>query len=236
MVLEPLSYRLDGRSYVGQLARPAGDGPHPAVLIAHEIDGLGDNVRRRAAMLAELGYVALAADVYGDGRLEEGDAARALMMPLLDDRAELRRRIGAGLAALTAVSGVDPSRVAAIGYCFGGATVLELARGGGAVAGVVSFHGLLATPLPAEPGAIGTRILVAHGDADPLVPREQVAAFQQEMDRAGADWQLISYGRVLHAFTVPGVDERKAPGVVRHDPSADRQSWAAMQAFFAEVL
>ena len=232
-MLRSLVYADGDVRLVGQLAVPEGAGPFPAVLVAHEIDGLGPHVRLRAEMLAQIGYVALAADNYGDGGLYEGDEARAHMDALMADPDVLRRRMQAGLDALAALPEVDPTRLAAIGYCFGGLCVLELARSGADLAGVVSFHGILSTRLPAEPGAVRARILVAHGDKDPLVPRAQVTAFEDEMDAAGADWQLIAYGNARHAFTNPNVVGREND-VLAYDPSADRQSWAAMLAFFGD--
>lgn len=232
--LDPLPYTADGVAMIGRIARPTGPGPHPAILIAHEIDGLGTNVRNRARQLADLGYVALAADLYGGGEVYDRDEGRAHGYPLLDDRAQLRRRARGGLDALAALPEVDASRIAATGYCFGGATVLELARDNAPVQAVVSFHGLLSTPMSAT-SAIAPRILVCHGDADPLVPPDQVAAFEAEMRAVDADWQLFAFGRARHAFTIPGVGVH-AEGALSHDPSADRQSWAAAALFLEESL
>lgn len=206
-----------------------------AVLVVHEINGLGDNVRRRARMMADEGYVALAADLYGEGRTFEGEAAAAQMEALKRDPDVLRRRVRAGLDALAKLGGADPDRLAAIGYCFGGLCVLELARSGAPVAAVVSFHGLFTTDRPARPGEVRARILACTGARDPLVPLDHVDAFSREMDAAGADWQLIVYGRALHSFTnrnvVGGSDPRLA-----YDASADRQSWAAALLFLDEAL
>jgi dienelactone hydrolase len=218
----------------GVLERPAQPNGR-AVLIAHEVNGVGGNVRRRARMLADLGYLALAIDVYGGGRTFEGDAAVEQMNALRAEPDQLRRRARAGLDALAGLDGVDPARIAAIGYCFGGLTVLELARSGAPLAAAISFHGLLTTERPVGPGEIPAKILACTGARDPLVPLDDVTAFQREMDAADADWQLIVYGRALHSFTnrnvIGGTDPRLA-----YDPSADRQSWAAALLFLDEAL
>ena len=206
-----------------------------AVLVVHEAPGLGDNVRRRTAMLAELGYLALAADLYGGGRTYGGSEATQKMDALRADPALLRRRVSAGLDALTSLAEVQPEQCAAIGYCFGGMAVLELARSGAPVAGVVSFHGLLRSNAPAGEGEIRVRILACTGAKDPLVPLEDVTAFQEEMDAAAADWQLIVYGRALHSFTNRNVAGGADPRM-DYDPSADRQSWAAALLFLEEAF
>jgi dienelactone hydrolase len=206
-----------------------------AVLVVHEAPGLGDNARRRTRMLAELGYVALAADLYGGGRTFGSEAAVAHMDALRGEPQVFRRRVQAGVDALTRLDGVEASNVAAIGYCFGGMAVLELARGGGDVRAVVSFHGLLRTAAPAVEGQATAKILACTGALDPLVPLEDLTAFQQEMDAAQADWQLIVYGRALHSFTNRNVAGGADPRM-DYDPSADRQSWAAALAFLDEAF
>jgi dienelactone hydrolase len=206
-----------------------------AVLVVHEANGLGNNVRRRARMLAELGYVAFAADLYGGARTYGGDAAVEQMDRLRGDTETFRARVRAGLERLAEVEGVDRSKMAAIGYCFGGTAVLELARSGAPLAAVVSFHGLLTTPQPARAGEVRAKILACTGARDPLVPLADVTAFQEEMAEAEADWQLIVYGRALHSFTNPNVRGMSDPRM-DHDPSADRQSWAAALLFLGEAL
>jgi dienelactone hydrolase len=231
---EPHSYRDGDLELRGIVERP----PEPngrAVLVVHEAPGLGNNARRRAAMLAELGYFALAADLYGGGRtFREGEAA-AHMDALRSDPAALRRRVLAGLDALLELSGIEAKRTAAVGYCFGGMAVLELARSGAGLAAVVSFHGLLRTSAPARKNEARGRILACTGALDPLVPLEDVTAFQEEMAAAGADWQLVVYGRALHSFTNPNVAGGSDPRM-DYDPSADRQSWAAALTFLDEAL
>lgn len=206
-----------------------------AILVVHEAPGLGDNARRRTFMLAELGYLALAADLYGGGRTYGGSEATQQMDRLRADPAVLRRRVSAGLDALTSLAGLPPEQCAAIGYCFGGLAVLELARGGAPLAAVVSFHGLLRSSAPARKGEVRARILACTGAKDPLVPLEDVAAFGEEMDAAAADWQLIVYGRALHSFTNRNVAGGADPRM-DYDPSADRQSWAAALLFLEEAL
>jgi dienelactone hydrolase len=231
---EPLHYHDGSLELRGVLERPREPNGR-AVLVVHEAPGLGDNARRRTRMLAELGYVALAADLYGGGRTFGSEAAVAQMDALRGEPQVFRRRVQAGVDALTGLDGVDAGHVAAIGYCFGGMAVLELARGGGDLRAVVSFHGLLRTAAPAVEGQVRAKILACTGALDPLVPLEDVAAFQQEMDTAKADWQLIVYGRALHSFTNRNVAGGADPRM-DYDPSADRQSWAAALAFLDEAF
>jgi dienelactone hydrolase len=233
-----MSRRLDygdgEASLIGELYEPAT--PNGAgILVVHEADGIGGNVRRRCALLAELGYVAFASDLHGEGRILEGDEMQRAVRGFLDEPERLRRRTAAGLDMLKKAAGLDSRQVAAIGYCFGGTAVLELARGGSDVAAVASFHGLLTTRRPAAPGSIRARIAAFTGALDPLVPAEDVAGFQAEMAAAGADWQVSVYGNAWHSFTNIGVEGSPDPRM-RYDPVADRLSWGAAMAFLAEAL
>lgn len=208
----------------------------PGVLVIHQWMGLTDNERMRAEMLARLGYVALAVDVYGKGvRPTSTQEAGALAGKYKGDRALLRARIAAGLAELQRHPLVDTARIAAIGYCFGGTAALELARSGANVAGVVSFHGALDTPTPADAARIRGKVLVLHGADDPWVPSEQVLAFEREMRDAGVDWQLVAYGGAVHAFTQKEAGSDNSTGAA-YNERADRRSWEAMRAFFSELF
>jgi dienelactone hydrolase len=236
MTTETLDYRHGDTLCRGYLARPKAAGPRPGIVIFHEAPGLNEHVKMRADMLAELGFVALGADMYGGGTVaKDGDEAMRLMANVREDPAHLRGRARAAFDALAAQPNVDTKRLAATGYCFGGFTALELARSGAPLAGVVSFHGLLATPKPAASGAIKGRILVCTGSADPLVPADQVIAFEKEMSEAGVDWQVITYGGAKHAFTNRHSDALGRPGF-GYQPDADRRSWAAMQTHFGEIF
>ena len=231
---ETILYSDAGIELHGLVERP--DEPNGrAILLLHEANGIGRNVRRRARMFAALGYQAFVADLYGGGRGYEGEEAVRRMDALRADTAAFRARIRAGLDRMLDRTGAEPARAVAVGYCFGGLAALELARSGAAFAAAVSFHGLLRTPTPADPGTIRAKILACTGAKDPLVPPEDVAAFQREMDEAGADWQLIVYGRALHSFTNPNVRGMGDPRM-DWDPSADRQSWAAALMFLEESL
>lgn len=208
--------------------------PLPGVLISHMAGGREEFVEGKARELARLGYAGFAIDMYGDNRrgatLEEG---RALMRPLLEDRALLARRILAALDTLRAQPQVDARRIAALGYCFGGLCVLDLARSGADVRGVVSMHGLLkGHSLPKRP--ITAKVLAFHGHDDPLAPPEDVRAFQEEMTAAHVDWQMHIYGGTRHAFTNPKAANPDA-GLL-YNPTAERRSWAAMLEFLSEVL
>jgi dienelactone hydrolase len=209
--------------------------PRPGIVIAHAWRGQRDFEREKAEKLAGLGYVGFAADVYGAARLaEDNDEATALMTPLLADREALRRRIRAAAHTLKEHDAVDPHRIAAIGYCFGGLTVLELARSGEPVRGVVSFHGLLERGDAPTAESIPAKILVLHGAEDPLAPMDRVVALAAELSEAEADWQVHVYGGAMHAFTNPHANDL-AQGTV-YDETADRRSWQTMQRFLEEVL
>lgn len=230
---EAIIYRDGDLELHGLVERP--DQPNgAAVLVAHEINGIGVNVRQRAKQLAGLGYLAFIADHYGGGAYYEGEAAREQMVRLQSDTDLFRSRVRAGLNAMCDVAGVGPERCGAIGYCFGGQAVLELARSGAPLSAVVSFHGVFGTGRAARLGEVRARVLACTGYLDPLVPPADIAAFQEEMHGAGADWQLIAYGRAYHAFTNPNVTGNN--GTLAYDPSADRQSWAAATLFLAEAL
>lgn len=208
----------------------------PGILVAHDWMGLTDKTRKIADRLASLGYTVLAADIYGKGvRPKDAGEAGALAGMYKGDRALLRSRMAAGLAALRADERVDAGRIAVIGYCFGGTAALELARSGADVNGVVSFHGGLDAPVPAKAGDIRARVLVLHGAEDPYAPAEQVRALEEELRAAGADWQLVLYGGAVHSFTDREAGDDPSKGAAYH-ASADRRSWKAATNFLTEVL
>jgi dienelactone hydrolase len=210
-------------------------GKRPGVLVVHAWMGLDDNARKRADMLAGLGYVALAADIYGKGvRPTTKDEAGKLAGKYKGDRALLRQRVVAGFQRLLADPHVDAARTAAIGYCFGGTTVIELARSGAAVGGVVSFHGGLDSPMPADGKNIKARVLALHGAADPHESSADLAAFEKELADAKVDWQLVAYGGAVHCFTDATAGRDASTGCA-FDPIADARSWTAMRGFFDEM-
>ncbi|KQV05055.1 dienelactone hydrolase family protein [Leifsonia sp. Root112D2] len=224
-----VAYTHDGTELEGYLAYDsAADGLRPGILIVHDWYGVGDTVRMRAEMLARLGYVALAADIYGRGIRPQGEEASVVAHEYYGNLPLLRARVVAGLDELAANPAVDPSRLAVIGYCFGGTAALEFARTGAEVRGVVSLHGGLITHDPSDAEAIRAKLLVLTGGADPVVPDAAVAAFQDELRAVPTiDWQVTSYSGAPHAFTVPGQNFR---------PAADARAWRAMLAFFDEIL
>ncbi|MEA2848279.1 MAG: hypothetical protein QOG78_3560 [Rhodospirillaceae bacterium] len=209
----------------------------PGVLVVHEGLGLNEHAMERARMVAGLGYVALAADMFGNRRqASDLQEARALIAELRDDPSKLRARARAAVATLAALPQVDAGRLGAIGFCFGGSVVLELARDGADLKAVVSFHGVLTTEAPAAAGKVTASLLVCTGADDPLAPPDQVIAFEEEMRTAGvSDWQVISYGGTLHGFTNPAADGSILPSA-RYNERSDRRSWAAMRSFLAEAF
>ena len=211
-------------------------GKRPGVLVVHEWWGLNDYARRRAEQLAQLGYVAFALDMYGKG-ISTTDAKEAgrLAGIFRNDRPFGRARAAAGLDVLKKRPQVDPARIAAIGYCFGGSVVLEMARGGADLKGVVSFHGGLATPNPTDAKNIKGKVLVLHGADDTFESPAEIAAFQEEMRQAGVDWQMHYYGGAVHSFTNPDAGKAGIKGVA-YNEAADRRSWQAMRNFFDEIL
>lgn len=209
--------------------------PRPGVLVVHQWKGLTDYERKRVVMLAELGYVAFAADIYGKGvRPASPQEAGPLAGKYKSNPPLLRARVTAALDTLRRMPRVESRKVAAIGYCFGGTTVLELARSGADVAGVVSFHGALGSQ-PNVPSDIRCRVLALHGADDPFVPPAEVAAFEAEMKQAKADWQLVKYGGAVHSFTLWAEDGSFNAGSKYHK-DADRRSWEAMKAFVVELF
>ncbi|MTJ09221.1 dienelactone hydrolase family protein [Anabaena sp. UHCC 0204] len=207
----------------------------PGVLVVHEWNGLQSYAKKRTKELAKLGYVAFAADIYGKGiRPKTSEESGKQATIYRQDRKLLRERAKAGLQVLQKHPLTDSKRIAAIGYCFGGGTVLELARSGVNIAGVVSFHGNLDTPDPSDAKNIKTKVLVLHGADDPFVPEQQVQAFEREMRIGNVDWQLISYGGVLHSFTNP--EAKNNPKGAVYNSIADRRSWQAMRQFFTEIF
>ena len=236
--MEPLVYGKGDARLVRQVAWDDSlKGHRPAVLVVHEWWGLNDFAKDRAKALASLGYLALAADIYGEG-FETKDPAKARELAGKfrgGDRALMRERILAALAALKVHPLADKGRVAAIGCCFGGTAVLELARSGAELDGVVSFHGGLSTPVPASAGSIRTKVLVLHGADDPSVPPADVQAFQDEMRKSGADWQMVAYGGAVHSFTNPAAGNDSSRGSAYNEKVAVR-SWEHMKIFFAEVF
>jgi len=207
----------------------------PAVLINHAWGGRDDFVAEKAKKIAALGYFGFAVDMYGKGVLGSSPEENAkLMQPLMDDRAMLQQRMKAALYAVRLLPWVDDSKIAAIGFCFGGLCSLDLARTGADLKGVVSFHGLLGAPDNTQGNAIKAKVLALHGHDDPMVSSEQVLAFEQEMTKAGADWQLHTYGNTMHAFTNPVANDPAFGTVYQSD--ADRRSWIAMKNFLSEVF
>ncbi|MDD2309427.1 MAG: dienelactone hydrolase family protein [Desulfuromonadaceae bacterium] len=232
-----IEYRQGDSILEGYLAwDDAKTAKRPGVLIVHEWNGINDHMKLRAEMLAKLGYVAFAADIYGKGiRPADPSEAGKTAGIYKDNRPLLRARAEAGLEELKKQKLVDVRRIAAIGYCFGGTAVLELARDAADIRGVVTFHGGLSTPAPQDAKNIKAKVLALHGADDPFVKAEEVAAFQDEMRKGGVDWQFVSYGNAVHSFTNKAAGSDNSKGAA-YNEKADRRSCEAMKVFFAEIF
>ncbi len=235
---ETLTYQADGLIMQSQLFFEPADGPRAGVLVFPEAFGLGAHAISRAERLAALGYVALACDLHGNGRLiEELQEAIGALQPLFADPSKTRARAHGGLTALTARPEVDAARIAAIGFCFGGTMSLELARGGADIKAVVGFHSGLGTTAPlTDAKNIKAKVLVNIGADDPMIPPDQRATFEKEMREGGVDWQMNLYGNTVHSFTNPEAAKRNMPDAIRYSAEADARSWEALKTLFAETL
>jgi dienelactone hydrolase len=231
---ETITYAQGGTELRGYLAYDDATGSkRPGVLVVHEWWGLNEYARERARVLAAKGYVALAVDMYGEGKTTEHPEEAGQWSSAVGDDLK-KERFEAALSLLRDHELVDDARIAAIGYCFGGGTVLRLAAAGLELRGVVSFHGSLPTSA-IEPGTVKAKVLVCHGADDPFTEPGQVEKFQRVFTEAGADWQFISYGGAKHSFTVKGAEKRGIPAL-EYNEAADRRSWAAMLSFFDEIF
>lgn len=225
-----IEYTHNGEVLEGYMAwDDAKTGPMPGVMIVHDWDGLNDYEKLRARMLAELGYVGFAVDIYGKNNRPKNQQENGQMAQKFYQNPTLfRGRLQAGLDALRAIDQVDDAKVAAIGYCFGGSGVMELARSGADVNGVVSFHGGMSTQMPAKEGQVKAKMLVCHASQDPSVPRDMFVKWLDEMRDAKVDYQLLAFNLAVHPFTVIGGSS--------YDEKADKRSWEAMQDFFKEIF
>lgn len=240
VVTRELVYSAGELPLKGYLAYPAGvTGKRPGVLVVHEWWGLNDYVRKRARMLAQLGYVALAVDMYGEGKsTEHPEDAKKFMMEVVSQGDASARRFAAAKAALVTDPHVDPDKIAAIGYCFGGAVVLGAARRGEDLDLVASFHGNYATTSPMPANAFEGKLFIAHGAADSFVPEAQAEALKRELDAAGADYEFVSYEGAKHGFTNPDADRLAQKGGldVAYDTDADARSWQRLVELLAQVF
>jgi dienelactone hydrolase len=235
-----VSYEANGKTLKGYIAYDdAIKGKRPGVLVVHEWWGQNEYARKRARMLAELGYTALAVDMYGDGRVADNpDDAGKLATEVSKDTTMAKARFEAGMQLLRKQETVDASEIAAFGYCFGGGVVLNMARIGENLKGVASFHGGLGTDNPAQPGKIKARIISFSGDADPMITADTVAGFKKEMESAGANYRVVTYSGAKHAFTNPDADElgKKFKLPIAYDAAADKDSWEQATRFLREVF
>jgi dienelactone hydrolase len=234
---QTIEYKLGDTVMEGYLAYDKdAKGLRPGILIVHEWTGVGDYVKSRAEQLAKLGYIAFAADIYGKGiRPNNPKDATAEAGKYYANRQLMRDRVLAGLMELKKQKNVDPKRIAAIGYCFGGAVVLELARSGANINGVVTFHGALDNPNPQDDNNIKAKVLILHGADDPFVSWDKVTAFRNEMAKTTVDWQFFAYSGAVHSFTNPASGNDPSKGAA-YNATADHRSWEAMRAFFTEIF
>jgi dienelactone hydrolase len=238
LVEKTVPYEKDGVKLEGfHVYDDAESGKRPAVLVIHQWTGLTDYEKARSRQLAELGYNVFALDIYGAGIRPQPPEAGKEAGKYKSDRSLFRSRLNAGLEILKNDERTDPSKIAAIGYCFGGTGALELARDGAEIAGVVSFHGGLSAGdgMAAEAGNVPAKVLVLHGAIDPMVPADEVNAFVKEFNQAEADWQFVAYSGAVHAFTQKMAGDDPSKGVA-YNEKADKRSWEAMKTFFAEIF
>jgi len=237
---EDVDYEIDGVTFKGYLAYDdAIKGRRPGVLVVHEWWGQNEYVRKRARMLAALGYTALAVDMYGEGEVADNpDEAGKLATEVSSDLSLEKTRFEAGMELLRENETVDPSEIAAFGYCFGGGVVLNMARIGEDLRGVASFHGALGTERPAKPWTVKAHIISFSGDADPLIGANKVAAFRKEMDAAKVKYRVVTYPGAKHAFTNPDADAlgKKFKLPIAYDAKADQDSWQQATVFLREVF
>ena len=231
-----IEYFIENKRFIGFMAyNPTIKNPHPGVLIAHDWEGQHEGMREIAFQLAGMGYVGFAVDMYGDAQTgSTKDMRRALMTPLIENRKKINIRMKAALEKLKEQPIVNPEKIAAIGYCFGGLCALDLARGGADIKGVVSFHGRLTPPEDTTSARIKARMLVLHGYDDPLVPPRQITEFAKEMTNKKADWQLHIYGRVQHSFTNPKAHDKEMG--LFYNELADKRSWQSLKDFLSEIF
>ncbi|MFA5517196.1 MAG: dienelactone hydrolase family protein [Desulfuromonadales bacterium] len=237
---QEIAYRAVDSVLKGYLAYDAASaGPRPGILVVHEWWGLNDYARERARMLAELGYTALAVDMYGQGKqAAHPEEAKKFAGEVRANLPLAKQRLLAGVQVLKAHPTVNDDRIAAIGYCFGGGILLELARRGLDLDGIASFHGTLQTERPAQPGEIATAILVLNGAADPFVSPEDIGQFSQEMAKAGVYYHFVNYPGAKHSFTNPQADRfgKQYELPLAYSPEADRRSWQEMQDFLRDIF
>lgn len=239
MRTETLIYQADGLTMhsIFHVSDNGPGAPRPGVLVFPEAPGLGDHAKRRARQLADLGYAALACDFYGEGKYNANMAEiMPMIAPMRDNPLICRARAMGAYDALRARPEVDASKIAAIGYCFGGTMSFELARSGTNLAAAVCFHGGLATARPEDAGNIKAKMLACIGADDPFIQPEERLAFEREMRAGGVDWQLHLYGGVVHSFTNPEADAMGMPDTLRYDAGADARSWASMRQLFDEIF
>lgn len=240
VIADEVTYKANGTTLKGFLAYDnAIKGKRPGVLVVHEWWGLNDYARKRAIMLAELGYTALALDMYGNGKqAEHPDDAGKFAAEVSKNMPVAKARFEAAMKVLRKQKTVDPKEIAAIGYCFGGGVALNMARMGENLKGVASFHGALSTDFPALPGKVKARIISFTGEDDPMIDADKVAAFKQEMEKAGANFRVVTYPGVKHAFTNPAADElgKKFNLPLAYNAAADKDSWQQLTEFLRDVF
>jgi dienelactone hydrolase len=231
-----IDYTLDKTAFKGYLAWDDKlQGKRPGILLVHEWWGLNDFIKGKATDLAAMGYVVFAADMYGNGRTATDPQTAAKMAGEVRGTPRMRERVVAGLAILKKQAGVDTGRIAAMGFCFGGTAVLELAYSGAAISGIVTFHAGIISPKQEDLGNIKTKLLILHGADDPYVPADSIARFQESLRKARADWQMVYFGNAVHAFTNPANGSDNSKGLA-YNPLAAQRSWRYMKDFLADIF